>query len=36
MATTGHAAAQTAEAVRHKTEDRGFDSRWGHLHFSLT
>jgi len=36
MATTGHAVAQMAEALRYKLEDRGFVSRWGYLHFSMT
>jgi hypothetical protein len=30
------AVAQVVEALRYKSEDRGFDSRWGHWEFSLT
>ena len=29
-------AAQFAEALRHKPEDLGFDSRWRHWNFSST
>jgi hypothetical protein len=36
MAKTGHAVTHMAEAVRYKTEGRGLDSLWGHLHFSST
>ena len=32
----GHAVAQLAEALRYKSEGRGFDSRWCHWNFSLT
>jgi hypothetical protein len=32
----GHAVAQLVEALRHKSEGRGFDSRWCHCNFSLT
>ena len=32
----GHAVAQFVEAVRYKSEGRGFDSRRCHLKFSLT
>ena len=32
----GHAVAQLVEALRHKPEGRGFDSRWCHWNFSLT
>ena len=32
----GHAVAQLVEALRYKSEDRGFDSRWCHWNFSLT
>jgi len=32
----GHAVAQLVEALRHKSEGRGFDSRWCHWNFSLT
>jgi hypothetical protein len=31
-----HAVAQLVEALRHKLEGRGFDSRWCHWNFSLT
>jgi hypothetical protein len=31
-----HAVAQLVEALRYKTEGRGFDSRWSHWNFSLT
>jgi len=34
--TMGHAVAQLVEALRYKSEGRGFDSRWCHLNFSLT
>jgi len=30
------AVAQLVEALRHKPEGRGFDSRWCHWNFSLT
>jgi hypothetical protein len=30
-----HAGAQLAEAMRYKSEDRGFDSLWGHWEFLL-
>ena len=33
---TGHAVAQLVEALRYKSEGRGFDSRWSHWIFSLT
>ena len=32
----GHAMAQLVEALRYKSEGRGFDSRWYHWNFSLT
>ena len=32
----GHAVAQLVEALRYKSEGRGFDSRWYHWNFSLT
>ena len=32
----GHAVAQLVEALRYKSEGRGFDSRWRHWNFSLT
>jgi len=32
----GHAVVQLVEALRHKSESRGFDSRWCHWNFSLT
>jgi hypothetical protein len=32
----GHAVAQLFEALRYKSEVRGFDSRWCHWKFSLT
>jgi len=32
----GHAVAQLVEALRYKSEGRGFDSRWCHCNFSLT
>jgi hypothetical protein len=32
----GHAVAQLVEALRHKSEGRGFDSPLCHWHFSLT
>ena len=32
----GHAVAQLVEALRYKSEGRGFDSRWCHWNFSLT
>ena len=31
-----HAVAQLVEALRYKSEGRGFDSRWCHSNFSLT
>jgi hypothetical protein len=31
-----HAVTQLVEALRHKPQDRGFDSRWFHRNFSLT
>jgi hypothetical protein len=31
-----HALAQLVEALRYKSEDRGFDSRWCHWNFSFT
>ena len=31
-----YAVAQFVEALRYKTECRGFDSRWCHWYFSLT
>ena len=31
----GHAVAQLVEALRYKSEGRGFDSRWCHWNFSL-
>jgi hypothetical protein len=31
-----HAVAQLIEALRYKSEGRGFDSRWCHWNFSLT
>ena len=31
-----HAVAQLVEALRYKSEGRGFDSRWRHWNFSLT
>ena len=34
--TWGHAVAQLVEALRYKSESRGFDSRWCHWNFSLT
>jgi len=36
MSTRGHAVAQLIEALRYKSEGRGFGSRWCHLNFSLT
>jgi len=33
---SGHAVAQLVEALRYKSEGRGFDSRWCHWNFSLT
>jgi hypothetical protein len=35
-ASGGHAVAQLVEALRYKSEGRGFDSRWRHWNFSLT
>jgi hypothetical protein len=32
----GHAVAQLVEALRHKPEGHGFDSRWCHWNFLLT
>ena len=32
----GHAVAQLVEALRYKSEGRGFDSRWCHWNFSMT
>jgi hypothetical protein len=32
----GYAVAQLVEALRYKSEGRGFDSRWSHWNFSLT
>jgi hypothetical protein len=32
----GHAVAQLVEALRYKSEVRGFDFRWCHWNFSLT
>jgi hypothetical protein len=32
----GHAVVQLVEALRYKSEGRGFDSQWGHWDFSLT
>jgi hypothetical protein len=32
----GHVLAQLVEALRYKSEGRGFDSLWCHLNFSLT
>ena len=32
----GHAVAQLVEALRYKSEGRGFDSQWFHWIFSLT
>jgi len=32
----GHAVAQFVEALRYKSEGRGFDSRWCHWNFSFT
>ena len=34
--TEEHAVVQFAEALRYKSEGRGFDSRWYHWNFSLT
>ena len=34
--TWGHAVTQMVEALRYKSEGRGFDSRWSHWNFSLT
>ena len=33
---SGYAVVQLVEALRHKPEGRGFDSRWCHWNFSLT
>jgi len=35
-AAKGHAVAQMVEALRYKSEGRGFDSRCCHWNFSLT
>ena len=32
----GYAVAQLVEALRYKSEGRGFDSQWCHYNFSLT
>ena len=32
----GHAVGQLVEALRYKSEGRGFDSRWCHWNFSFT
>ena len=32
----GHSVAQLVEALRYKSEGRGFDPRWCHWNFSLT
>ena len=32
----GHAIVQLIEALRYKSEGRGFDSRWCHWNFSMT
>jgi NADH:ubiquinone oxidoreductase subunit 5 (subunit L)/multisubunit Na+/H+ antiporter MnhA subunit len=32
----GHVVVQLVEALRYKSEGRGFDSRWCHWNFSLT
>jgi len=32
----GHTVAQLVEALRYKSEGRGFDSRWCHWNFLLT
>ena len=32
----GYAVAQLVEALRYKSEGRGFDSRWCHWNFSFT
>jgi hypothetical protein len=32
----GHAVAQLVEALRYKSEGRGFDFRWCHWNFLLT
>ena len=32
----GNAVAQLVEALRYKSEGRGFDSQWCHWNFSLT
>ena len=32
----GHTVAQLVEALRYKSEGRGFDPRWCHWNFSLT
>ena len=31
----GHAVAQLVEALRYKSENRGFDSRWCHWNFVI-
>jgi hypothetical protein len=33
---TGASGGAVVEALRYKTEGRGFDSRWSHWNFSLT
>ena len=33
---SGYVVAQLVEALRYKTESRGFDFQWGHWDFSLT
>ena len=32
----GYAVVQLVEALRYKSEGRGFDSRWSHWSFSVT
>ena len=36
LSSGGQAVAQLVEALRYKSEVRGFDSRWCHGNFSLT
>ena len=36
LTTRGHAVVQLVEALRYKSEGRGFDSRWCNWNFSLT
>jgi len=36
MSSQGHTVAQLVEALRYKSEDHGFNSRWCHWNFSLT